>query len=322
MMRESRTTPWSSTQATMLPSCTASRTRTNLTIFPTKPSKDISRVTTLPTVHGVAPKPALGAAGAHLCPMAQRGSRRATFPRRRFAWSICSPIRIGQCHASEADEAAPDSFSWVPLFKGKPGRVQAGSRDQSFRFRYVRHSDGRVETRTWQWIGRRRQPRGRRFTPPWQLFNLDEDPAETTDLAPRETESAFNGWKPPFSNTRQRQKPKIKIMNKPGNLLVFFSLFGILGLSPFTPSRSRSSFFAANQLGGSCQDQHLRGDEDGSGKPILKEMIDRKGNPVVCDQVWISYFTGGGDNMGEGFGKLTAGYGSGETRRSRRQDRS
>ena len=45
-------------------------------------------------------------------------------------------------------------------------------------------------------------------------------------------------------------------------------------------------------------------------KPILKEMVDEKGNPVVCDQVWISYFTGGGDNMGEGFGKLTAGFGS------------
>lgn len=45
-------------------------------------------------------------------------------------------------------------------------------------------------------------------------------------------------------------------------------------------------------------------------QPILKEMTDGKGNPVVCDQVWISYFTGGGDNMGEGFGKLTAGFGS------------
>ena len=45
-------------------------------------------------------------------------------------------------------------------------------------------------------------------------------------------------------------------------------------------------------------------------KPVLKEMVDEKGNPVVCDQVWISYFTGGRDNMGEGFGKLTAGFGS------------
>ena len=30
------------------------------------------------------------------------------------------------------------------------------------------------------------------------------------------------------------------------------------------------------------------------------------GDPVTCEKVWISYFTGGRDNMGEGFGKLTA----------------
>ena len=27
-------------------------------------------------------------------------------------------------------------------------------------------------------------------------------------------------------------------------------------------------------------------------KPILKEMVEEKGNPVVCDQVWISNFKG------------------------------
>src|SRR4029079_12165502 len=31
---------------------------------------------------------------------------------------------------------------------------------------------------------------------------------------------------------------------------------------------------------------------------------------AVCDGVWISYYTGTGTNNGEGFGKLTAGYGS------------
>jgi alpha-galactosidase len=30
----------------------------------------------------------------------------------------------------------------------------------------------------------------------------------------------------------------------------------------------------------------------------------------VCDNAWISYLTGSGDKNGEGFGKLTAGYGS------------
>lgn len=43
--------------------------------------------------------------------------------------------------------------------------------------------------------------------------------------------------------------------------------------------------------------------------PILKEMRDADGKPRVCDNVWISYLTGG-NTFGEGFGKLTAGYGS------------
>ena len=45
-------------------------------------------------------------------------------------------------------------------------------------------------------------------------------------------------------------------------------------------------------------------------KPIYKQMVDATGDPVTCEKVWISYFTGGRDNRGEGFGKLTAGYGS------------
>ena len=45
-------------------------------------------------------------------------------------------------------------------------------------------------------------------------------------------------------------------------------------------------------------------------KPIYKQMVDSKGNPITCEKVWISYFTGGRDHMGEGFGKLTTGYGS------------
>ncbi|MHC4248246.1 MAG: sialate O-acetylesterase [Planctomycetota bacterium] len=40
--------------------------------------------------------------------------------------------------------------------------------------------------------------------------------------------------------------------------------------------------------------------------PILEEMRGADGKPRVCDDVWISYRTGDG----EGFGKLTAGYGS------------
>ncbi len=43
---------------------------------------------------------------------------------------------------------------------------------------------------------------------------------------------------------------------------------------------------------------------------LLKMMRGADGKPTVCDHTWISYFTGSGENNGEGFGKLTAGYGS------------
>ena len=46
--------------------------------------------------------------------------------------------------------------------------------------------------------------------------------------------------------------------------------------------------------------------------PLLKEMRDPDGKFHVCEKVWISYLTGSPDrgSLGEGFGKLTAGYGS------------
>jgi len=42
---------------------------------------------------------------------------------------------------------------------------------------------------------------------------------------------------------------------------------------------------------------------------LLKDMKGSDGKPTVCDKVWISYYTGM-KNFGEGFGKLTAGYGA------------
>lgn len=50
--------------------------------------------------------------------------------------------------------------------------------------------------------------------------------------------------------------------------------------------------------------------DDPATAPLLKQMRGADGKPVVCDHVWISYYTGMGDSNGEGFGKLTAGYGS------------
>ncbi len=49
--------------------------------------------------------------------------------------------------------------------------------------------------------------------------------------------------------------------------------------------------------------------EDSATAPLLKAMRGPDGKPRVCDNVWISYLTGG-QTLGEGFGKLTAGYGS------------
>ncbi|MCF7957826.1 MAG: sialate O-acetylesterase, partial [Phycisphaerae bacterium] len=50
--------------------------------------------------------------------------------------------------------------------------------------------------------------------------------------------------------------------------------------------------------------------DDPKTAPLLKEMRGPDGKPKICERVWISYLTGSGGNSGEGFGKLTAGYGS------------
>ncbi len=50
--------------------------------------------------------------------------------------------------------------------------------------------------------------------------------------------------------------------------------------------------------------------DDPATAPLLKMMRAADGKASLCDGAWISYFTGSGTNNGEGFGKLTAGYGS------------
>jgi hypothetical protein len=49
--------------------------------------------------------------------------------------------------------------------------------------------------------------------------------------------------------------------------------------------------------------------EDPATAPLLKDMLGSDGKPVSCENVWISYYTGW-KTFGEGFGKLTAGYGA------------
>ncbi len=50
--------------------------------------------------------------------------------------------------------------------------------------------------------------------------------------------------------------------------------------------------------------------DDPATASLLKQMRGPDGKSRVCDHVWISYLTGSGNGSGEGFGKLTAGYGS------------
>jgi len=59
--------------------------------------------------------------------------------------------------------------------------------------------------------------------------------------------------------------------------------------------------------------------DDPKTAPLLEQMRGPDGKPRVCERVWISYLTGspGRGTLGEGFGKLTAGYGS---RRNPKED--
>ena len=59
--------------------------------------------------------------------------------------------------------------------------------------------------------------------------------------------------------------------------------------------------------------------DDPKTAPLLEEMRGPDGKPRVCERVWISYLTGSPDRgtLGEGTGKLTAGYGS---RRNPKED--
>lgn len=50
--------------------------------------------------------------------------------------------------------------------------------------------------------------------------------------------------------------------------------------------------------------------DDPKTAPLLAKMRASDGSPRVCDGAWISYLTGMKENLGEGCGKLTSGFGS------------
>jgi len=94
---------------------------------------------------------------------------------------------------------------------------------------------------------------------------------------------------------------------------LFLALAALLPLNAPAQSKKLKVFVLAGQ---SNMEGHAKVDtfdyigDDPATAPLLKQMRGADGQPSVCDHVWISYFTGSGTNNGEGFGKLTAGYGS------------
>jgi arylsulfatase A-like enzyme len=91
---------------------------------------------------------------------------------------------VAEAKLPPAEAAAPDSFSWLPLFRGNAKQFR--------RAPVIHHSaSGMFALRDGDWklilgngSGGRQAPRGKRFQPPWQLFNLTTDLAETNDVYP------------------------------------------------------------------------------------------------------------------------------------------
>ena len=96
-------------------------------------------------------------------------------------------------------------------------------------------------------------------------------------------------------------------------LLTLLALGALLPLGATAQAKKLKVFILAGQ---SNMEGHAKVEtfdyigDDPATAPLLRRMLGPDGKPRVCDHVWISYFTGSGDNYGEGFGKLTAGYGS------------
>ena len=96
-------------------------------------------------------------------------------------------------------------------------------------------------------------------------------------------------------------------------LLLLLLLLSLLAVSPANAGGKVRVFILAGQ---SNMEGHAKVEtfeyigDDPETAPLLQKMRGANGEPAVCDNVWISYLTGRGEEHGEGFGKLTAGYGS------------
>ncbi len=112
---------------------------------------------------------------------------------------------------------------------------------------------------------------------------------------------------------RSRQTARMRLYERRWWIGGLLCLAGMLVGSNAQAAKPLKVFILAGQ---SNMEGHARVEtfdyigDDPATVPLLKQMRDADGKPRVCDHVWISYFTGSDDHNGEGFGKLTAGYGS------------
>jgi arylsulfatase A-like enzyme len=123
--------------------------------------------------------------GGHHVPFLVRWPGR--LPANRVANStICQVDLFATCAEvagqSLRDDEAEDSFSFLDVALGKDARRPAAVIHQSV--------SGMLALRQDQWkliagngSGGRQQPRGKPWEQPWQLYDLQQDPAETRDLA-------------------------------------------------------------------------------------------------------------------------------------------
>jgi len=104
--------------------------------------------------------------------------------------AVCTPTRYGLITGQQLpDRSAEDSFSFLPSVLGKLAASRAP---------VIKHSaNGLFALREGPWkmvfgngSGGRQQPRGKPFAKPYQLFNLEQDPSETTNIIDQHPETA------------------------------------------------------------------------------------------------------------------------------------
>jgi alpha-galactosidase len=98
------------------------------------------------------------------------------------------------------------------------------------------------------------------------------------------------------------------------SVLLLFS--AVLVMHPLTTAAQQKKLKVFILAGQSNMEGHAKVEtfeyigDDPATAPLLNQMRGPDGQPRVCEGAWISFFTGSGTNNGEGFGRLTAGYGA------------